>query len=433
MLNVKGFVTINSLVRNDKAQTAILGELSSISRTYSREIGEYTSRVYQGYELLTFSAVNVDSSEHAVLLDNDVDFCIGVIRSIHTYAANNIRPYDTTNFMIAVRGEHIATLNNLDFGDYVDNGQFALPEWVEFSNSITGSVFRIWLADSAFQQQYDLFAIEVVPFLQNIDDFFQPYGSVTAAIDGSSIKEFMEKIYVKRNKNPETILHILDFEFTNVNNSVQKKKVSWGVLIYGIAGDNIDSIKDAIVEFIRSNSQRPIEDWEVIFPDIFKRTEFCIYPRWDKVAIPNLTRMSEIYSSIVNYNELASFSTLAAKHYKSSHVLAHIEVLPHVHKSVSLVAVSGETNEVAVSKLADMYPDYIPLTTTALDYGRMTENTRKWSEFLFNLIKVAESMTRYSTIPANMRRLNKLDNLYISAVYNDVNYLVSAKSNEIYQ
>lgn len=429
MLKVKGFVTIAALVTNVKDSVSRLGELSPISRTFSKEIGEYVSNVYQGYTLNTFNSIDSTTNQHTILSQGNVDFCLGVIRSIYGYASTNIRPYNTADFIATVKRSFSGVIGDLVFGEYIEDVNIGLPEWVEFNNITTGASYRIWLADSAFQRQYDLFDITVIPFLNNANDYFLPFESINALLDAGSMSSFMEKIQTYRDAHPDTKLYIMEFDLVNRNNTNRKRKVPFGILIYGYAGDNIDYIKDKIIDYLLEKSTHTRSEWEVLLPEIFKRTEFSIYPRWDLIAIPNLTNMAGIHRSMVDYNEVKSFTLLAANQYTDSHILNNIEIVPHVYKSLSLVFVSGETNDVTVNRIRNIFPDYVPIQNTALDYARMSISTREWCDLLYNLIKVAETATQYSTIPENMRRMVRRNKIYITAIYKGVNYLVSAKIN----
>lgn len=429
MLSVKGFISIFELIKNEEGQISRLGELSEISRTYSLEIGEYVSDVNKGYRLHTFSSTVKNTDEFRILSKDNSEFVISVCKAVYEYAKNNIRPFNTVEYQRSIRLQHTGTLQSIAFGQYMDIGTLALPEWIEFTHSVTGDTYRIWMADEAFQQQYDLSVIKVVPIIEPVDTLFNLYGTVVSIINGISFPSFMSRVQVVRNNQPETVLHIMDFDYVNPLNKLQKKAVSFAVLIHGASGDNIDAIKDAIVNHILQNSEHTREEWEVILPDVFRRTEFSIYPRWDKIAIPNLTDLAAVYSSITDYNEIRSFVSNKANHYDSSHVLNNIEIIPHTYKYITLVSIPGPTNEEEISRISDIFPDYIPVQNTALDFGRMTENTRNWCNFLFELIETSESMTRYSNIPSNMRRVERSGKLYITGVFDGVNYLVSAKIN----
>ena len=130
MLKVKGFVTIAALVTNVKDSVSRLGELSPISRTFSKEIGEYVSNVYQGYTLNTFNSIDSTTNQHTILSQGNVDFCLGVIRSIYGYASTNIRPYNTADFIATVKRSFSGVIGDLVFGEYIEDANIGLPEWV---------------------------------------------------------------------------------------------------------------------------------------------------------------------------------------------------------------------------------------------------------------------------------------------------------------
>lgn len=429
MLTVKGFISIFDLIDNEVDHTSRLGELSELSRTFSLDIGEYISTTHRGFRLHSFSSTMKGTDTVKSLTSENAEFAIGVCKAVYDYALANIRPFNTSDYQRAIRLQFSGILNSIAFGEYMDIGTLALPEWIEFSHNTTGETYRIWFSDEAFQQQYDLTIIKVIPILPKIDDLFNLYGSVVSIVNAISIPSFMTRIQTVRGIHPETVLHILDFDYVNPANISQKRAISFGILVHGQAGDNIDAIKDAIVNHILENSEHTREEWEKVLPEIFRRTEFSMYPRWDRIAIPNLTDLAAVYECITDYNELHSFISNKVTHYDPIHVLGNIEIIPHTYKYVTLISVPGPTNTTGTNRITSLFRDYIPVQNTAPDFGRMTATTRDWSNFLFELIEVAETMTRYSNIPSKMRRLERNGKLYISGVFNGVNYLVSAKMN----
>lgn len=53
--------------------------------------------------------------------------------------------------------------------------------------------------------------------------------------------------------------------------------------------------------------------------------------------------------------------------------------------------------------------------------------------FLDDLVIVAEVATVLTTLPKDMRRTIRNGKLFISAVFDEVNYMVAAKSNQFYK
>lgn len=428
MLNVKAFLGIDSLISNDPNVTSPLGELSVLSRTFSKDIGEYNSTIYRGYRLYTFNSVD-QNNEHATLVPSDVDFCAGIVNSIIEYAKSNIRPYNTAQMTMSLKASFQGILDTIEYGEFIETGSYALPEWIEITKAVSGSVFRIWLSDDAFKRQYDLFEIAVIPFIDNIDDMFDYFGSVNQRLEIAKVSEFMEKIQRVRDIHPETVQHIVEFNFINVNNPTQFRSVPWGVLTYGAAGDNIDARKDAIIDYILNNSERSRDEWEAIIPDLFKKIEFTLVPRWDLVAIPNLSDLSEVHRTVIDIATNQTYVLAGIGHYNPSHIVGNIELLPHPYKYLMVNVIPGENNDIELNRISKLYPDYIPVQNTALDFGRMSKETRDWCDFLFNLITVSEYMNRYNTIPTTVRRVERNGKLFVSGVYDNVNYLVEAKSN----
>lgn len=83
--------------------------------------------------------------------------------------------------------------------------------------------------------------------------------------------------------------------------------------------------------------------------------------------------------------------------------------------------------------IQSLYPDYIPVASTSPDFSRMQKKTRDWVLFLDDLVIVAEVATVLTTLPKDMRRTIRNGKLFISAVFDEVNYMVAAKSNQFYK
>lgn len=62
----------------------------------------------------------------------------------------------------------------------------------------------------------------------------------------------------------------------------------------------------------------------------------------------------------------------------------------------------------------------------------MSENTRNWVLNMQKLLKAAETATQYSTVVNPMRRVKRNGMIYLSLYYNNINFLVAAASNEVF-
>jgi hypothetical protein len=430
---IKGFVNITAYLSNVPGQTALLGELSTWSKTYSLEKGYYEDTSVAGYQLVTFKAASDTSNTEFELSTGQAKQILEVANAMVAYATSHIRPYDTQDFVNTISSSFFGRISDLQFGDYVDNGALALPEWVSWTNNEFGDGFvKIWFADQAFQTQYEEYTIKVVPPLEPLDNFFFGYGQVVSLLNAVTPVEFLEKIQAIKGDSPETYVRALAFNFINTANPAQFTASNWGVVIYGYAGDNIDNIKDAIVEYVLANSTHARSEWEQILPDLFKRTEFSVLPRWDQISIENLNSLGDLYSSIMEPLESLQFAKDAINYYSDQFIEQNIELFPFDYKALVLTAVSGDNNVAGTDSLRSLFPDYIPVPSTSTDFGRMSLKTQNWIIFMERLIMAAETATQYSSIPTDLRKQTKGGILFISKIYEGVNYLVACKSNSIY-
>lgn len=433
MLSIKGFVTIAQYVNNNPGQVSALGELSTWSMTYTKERGEYISNIIPGYKLHSFKCID-ESLIPQSIPQAQVDQTLQIIQAAVVYATSHIRPYDPLDFRNTILGSFFGRISDLTLGAFVDNGALALPEYIEYvSTEHNDNLIKVWLADQSFQDQYDEYEIEVIPPMLPLDDFFGFYAAAVTRIQDRTLTDLTLDIQAIKDVHPETYLKLLEFNYYNRLNLNQVTKTNWAILIYGKAGDQIDKIKDALVDYILNNSTYARQDWAVIFPDIFKRTEFAILPRWDLLSIPNLSLQSGLYSSMMDPIDCVNFALAHIDFYPDPWIEDNITIMPIDYKAIMLVVVNGNDNVLANAKLNEVFPDYIPVSSLHLDFDRMTIKTREWVLLLEQLLIAAESATLYNTIPGHLRRIVRNGILYISVLYENVNYLVAAKSNSFYQ
>lgn len=428
---VKGFTNINAFVDNTPGAVAPLGEISKWSLTYTRETGQYLDIDVPGYQFFSFKSIESVTGVAEPVSMAQAKEILQVVRECLSYASSHVRPYDTLDFQNTITVAFFQQIADFQFGPFVDNGSLALPEWISWTSTQNGgNQIKTWLADEAFKTQYDEYHIEVVPMLDTLDNFFFAYGNVVALLDAVEVSDFIDKMQERKADHPETYTRVLTFDFVNTINAAQTYKTNWGVLIYGQQGDNVDNMKDAIVEYILANSSHNKADWEKILPTLFRRTEFVLFPRFDMLAVPNQTELSGLYKSMMNPVECLSFANRAIDFYPAEFIYENTTVFPFAYKALTLVAVNGDTNIDTSKRLDILFPDYVPVPSTSEDFWRMTAETSEWVLFLQRLIIESETATIYTAVPDNMRKQMRSGNLYISGIYRNINYLVAARSNK---
>lgn len=431
---IQGFVTISKFVNNTPGQTALIGELSTWSRTYSKEKGEYTDGGVPGYVLTTFKVVDPDSGMMTNLTDSEAKEALEIVKEVELYGERNTRPYDPVDFRNSIRANFYGRIAGLEIGQFVDNGELAVPEFMSWTSTANGgNVVKIWLTDAAFSDQYTDYSITVIPPVVNVDTLVGEFSVAKREVESRTIAQMGDIIQAEKLEHPETYVRIYTFELHNKHDTRQKIETHWPVLIYGKSGDTIDAAKDAITEYIRMNSTAPDQVWELVLPELFKRTEFVFIPRWDKLAVPNLTEIAGLYSSMLNAVECVEFARDNIPFYNTTFTEQNTSVMAYPYKQVLMLVVNGEKNISTKKTIQSLYPDYIPVASTSPDFSRMQKKTRDWVLFLDDLVIVAEVATVLTTLPKNMRRTIRNGKLFISAVFDEVNYMVAAKSNQFYK
>lgn len=429
---IKGFVSINSYVNNVQGQIAPLGELSTWSETYSREKGEYTNASYNNLKLTTFKSVNTSTGVHHVLVAAEIDKVFEIVGSCLQYSSTNVQPYDSNDFRNYIIALHSSSISSFNFGPFVSNGFVAAPQWLSYIDlSNDNNEVKIWLSDSAFRDQYDEYEIEVIPAVTNVDSLFGFFTSVTTAVQANTVVEIYEKIDIIKNNKPETFIRVLPFEYRNNLSPTQRLMTNWAVVIYGKAGDHIDAIKEAIIAYVLTHSSRTLAEWESVLPELFLRTEFILVPLWNKKSIPNLTDLSALYSSIIKCKDVTSFvrGMYPITTYPTNYIADNITVMPYDFKGISLAVFPAVNNIMGRRELVELFPDYIAVPSTSLDFSRMSIKTSEFSLILGRMLVVAESTALNTVIPNDFRRVIRDGKTYISAVYDNINYMMLTASN----
>lgn len=433
MKSLQGFINISSLVTNIPGRNSPIGELSSQSATYSKEKGLYTDNVDGSIQLITFSSTdqNGELVEANQSLINEV---IGMVRKALEYANTNQRPYDQTQFLaeLTLHASRVGT--GFQMGPLVDGLiNIGLPAWMAWRSLLGGGTeVRIWIADAYFADQFSGYEMTVIPPIQNLNLFFNNYQDVVDLIDARSTADLNFRIRQAKANHPETFIEFIDFEFVNRYNPEVRKLTTWVILGYGKEGDNEDARKDAIIDYIVSNSNQNQEQWEIIFPDIFKRTEMVVIPRFDKIAAQNFEDRSSLYSGVLDPAECLQLAESFVTFYPAQHVASNLSMVQFTFKTVAALIVNGVKNARGKETFIGVYPDFIPVPNMSLDAARMTHQTQLFALFMNEMLMHAENPNVSEPLPEGFRRITRDGKIFLTSVHNGINFLVATKANSIY-
>lgn len=432
MYTLSGFTNIAPFAINRVGVVAPIGELSTRSQTYSREIGQYASKTYP--DVLLFSFLSALDSTYVVvptaIQTQVLKFSQWLYNRTLAGNASSDRDQVLEDILTAFQGE----ANSFDCGmiKFTEDGRYSLPEWMSWKNNAyqAGDNFiKIYFSDASFQSQYDKYTnIPVYPFLP-IDDFWLTPDKVKAKLLGRSNEQLSLDIETAKANYPETILWGGSFDYVSPLDG-SKTPADFNVLIHGAAGNTIDNIKESITSDILKKSTKPREEWIKILPDLFRRTEFILTPIWSGWAIPDSAQVTGIYSPIALHTRSLSVAKQTAKGgYTTAHIGQYLQTLTLYYKSLACTVVGGPENRNNKFLLTDYFPDYIVVSPHSDDYSRMEKYTADWVYMLQEMLVVAEEMTQFSDVPRGMTRLVRDGIMYVVKSYDKVQYLVAAKRN----
>lgn len=445
--SLKAFMAYGSMADNAKDEIAKLGELSVYSETYATDrlifSGTTGGEVQTTVNCSVFSSIDTNGQHKDVPVDYSA-ILVAMGAWVYTQATSGQFTNDADAFSQQLTAEFGSVIHEVKVGAMVQQGTYWLPENLTFhftqaSNTspdyTSQSRVKVWFSDQAFRNQYDDYLIEIVPPLTPMDDFYKSMTNVDSELKARTIPELMDTVRQLADKAPYTVLRSIDFTWHDPNVEGNTLNTTWTFLIYGQAGNNIDAIKAQLVEYILTRSEHTRDEWAAVFPDIFTSTEFIITPMWDQYAVPNKTLIEGVYSPTVNDTRARSVAkaTAVGPGYTQDYLDTYLNYSTVPYKSLAFLAIGGADNRGDIHQFLEQWPDYMTVSTTSLDFDRMQPKTQQWLDLFYKLLKVAEEMTDTTDIPVGMTRLHRTNDngipvLYVSATFDNVQYLVVAKS-----
>lgn len=336
------------------------------------------------------------------------------------------------NYLITT---YAAVAENFECGANVEGDAVDGPEWVSWSNksiaALGTNTIKVWFSNDAFAAQYDDYEIIVIAPTPDLNDFFKTPTEVRLALAAQTPSMTMDRIQAAKDGYPETVVRAETFDYIDPFNAANKIPATWNVLIYGLAGNNVDAISDALIAHALANSTHTRDEWLPLVPDLFRRTEFIMIPMWDQYAIPNRIVEAGIYSPAVNLKRAVALIkqvTGDVVSYPEAHIDEYGNIMSHPYKSLQILSIGSPDNRNSWFEITDVFPDIIAVASTSLDFNRMAVPTKEWLTFLNQMLITAENMSRYSSVPVGYTKIVRNDVLYIVKRYGNINYLVAAKT-----
>lgn len=429
----KGFITHSNFSNNAIGVVAPFGEISTQSLSYAKEKGLHTLEAAPKLSFVSF--LSRQDAVDIVTPKSLADHVLTVSQFVYDATTGTGGAIGTNELLNRLITKFQDVASNFASGPMVTDGRFYVPQWISWQNTslpeVTNNTVRIWFSDSAFQEQYDEYSIIVVPPIIPLDDFFKAAVDVAAILNSATISEMTSNLQIAKGVNPETFIRVEGYNYVDPFNSENKTMSNWGLVIYGIAGNNVDTISDTLVDYILANSTHTRAEWMKILPDLFRRTEIMIIPQWANYAIENRQLTEGVHSPVVNLARTLEETKQMVLGYPASHINDFLDVMGHPYKSLALVTIGGPDNRDDMFRLVDIFPDIISVASTSIDFNRMSQETEGFLLVLLEMLLMAEKMNEFTTMPISsfMTKSVRNDYLYVVKRYRNVNYFVSAKIN----
>lgn len=434
MFIIKGFAPHAAFFNNAEHVVNPIGEISSLSNTFAKDKGLYANR--QISDSIAVKTFECQENNVTKVMPNAVrDQILEIIKFVYDYTINQPGiQVDHAELVTALITQFGSVAKDINAGAIVSDGQFFVPEYVGWKQGTEATV-TIWMADAAFQAQYPNYEITVISPIWSegapypIDGFFRPGAEVEQMLRDMTMTEMAERMQMAKDLYPETYMSIPAFDYHDPQNVSRVVPSYWGILVYGAAGNNLDSIKDAIQDFILSNSNHSRDEWANILPDIFKRTEFMLVPNWGKMSVPDTQAEKGIYNSVMSDKEINALLKRIVTGYQATQINNYGTMTGWPWRSLAMCIVGNYENRDAKFRIDDVYPDWISVASTSPDFGRMSLRTRKWFEKIQEMVFLAETFKEFDVPPAGVTRIVRNNRLYLAASIENIHYLVLCKIN----
>lgn len=432
MYATKSFCNVSAFIKNQPNVNSPIGELTTHAATFSRNTATFHSATIGGYDLINFSSK--ENEQKQIMRTAAVEQAIALVHeAVRMTLGTSGELYQDEVHRVLVQKAEALKANNVQTGRMISDGVRWVPRWISWSDTTDSreNEHIVWLSIDDFVVDYPEYEIIVVPPVDNLDSFFFPGSVVESTIRAITPTQMMERAENAKGQNPTTWRASEPYSYRDPVNTSRVIDVYWQTMGYGEAGNDPDLKRDALVSYILANSTRSREDWAVIFPDIFRRTEIVFVPMFDKYAAEARVFDHGIYSPIVDNSAVVKYARKGAPEYPMEHVIDNAQVFSFPYRSLAIASIGHIENRDGKVKLTDHYPDYMSVPTTSTDYGRMSVATQQWAEKLLELIILAESWTIATRLPKGIYRVKRGERTYISATINRVLMLVMVKSDII--
>ena len=419
-INYLSFASIAALSDNNGLTVSDIGELSTKSKTYTKDPSIFSLADDTTTVLYNFSTMSGD--EEVAMTQAVAEIEINISNWLYSQASKGNITASKANCLALLKSTFTSNIEWIDVGDMATNGVIYLPSFIH-GYHIDGedkNEFYVWYSDPYFRIQYpkvEFIVVHPVP-IEDIDQLadlnYQQLQERLAKETQLVVSEREHKL-TNDSEYPYTERDVLEFNIYDLTNTPNYVVGSWIVLTYGNGADAEDQLYEQIQDEILANSEYPREKWEDIIPDLFNPTEYYAVPYFDRLGIKNRINGSSTYSPIVDREtEMDLVNFYITPNMNEPHVIKSMQVVPFLYKSLACAFVGKVNNRDGYEKIDSWIPDYQLIPSSDSDFDTMSEFTRDFILDMENLFAAAEVVTPTSIPPAGITRIERFGKVCVS-------------------
>lgn len=420
---LKGFFSMPGLADNtNNSAVARFGELSTHSKTFTRDEKNFVNNAYPNVELVSFKLVDEGGSP----VTPSTAFVAKLLAIGNWLYNQHVSGNVPTNankeaFINSIIAEHNG-ISDVEIGQIVNGITTSrnLIDYISLSLSDNDKKYniKIWCSDSKFREQYEDFIIYTIPPIGVIDDLHTNLLSLSNLLSEYPASVIMDKANELAAGLPYTKLVNIALTWHDPENSKVTHKTFWYFVVHGDMGLDEDNLKNAVREYISQNSDKT--NWDKVYPELYSENEFIILPMWENIALPDGSASVGLYSSMLNHGELVD---IAKKRIPTGYaqitnidtfINKYLRTLSVYYRGMQVLAIGNPSNSGSYFDLRTKFPDYTCVNSTDTDFSRMEPLTREFITALNTALEYARTMSTNSVAPAGFNKITRGTRYYLT-------------------
>ena len=420
---LKGFFSMPGLADNtNNGAVARFGELSTHSKTFTRDEKNFVNTAYPNVELVSFKLVD-EGGAPVTPSSAFVAKLLGIGNWLYTQHVSGNVPTNANKeaFINSIISEH-SGITNVEIGQIINGITTSrnLIDYISLSLSDNDKKYniKIWCSDSKFREQYEDFIIFTIPPIDVINDLHTNLLSLSNILSEYSPSVIMDKANALANGFPYTKLVNIALTWRDPENTKVTHKTFWYFVVHGDMGLDEDNLKNAVREYISQNSDKT--NWDIVYPELYSENEFIIVPMWENMALPDGSASVGLYSSMLNHGEVANIAkTRIPTGYAqitniNTFISKYLRTLSVYYRGMQVLAIGNPSNSGSYFDLRTKFPDYTCVNSTDTDFSRMEPLTREFITSLNTALEHARTMSTNSVAPVGFKKIIRGTRYYLT-------------------